>query len=165
MGEQKLIIDQLKAQDMDAVFQQYLGKQLSFFFYKNLLPALFSREQLVFALASPRSVIKSIRDGKQTLAVLQIDTLGNKAVFNLLINDNKATDELKEKIGDVLLDYLKEKPEVEKISTMLLTEETAANETLKKLKFKQEGKFKQHIYLEGKYRDLICWAIFRGEYL
>jgi len=164
MGENKIIIDDVKAKDIDAVMVAFKEGKLSFYFYKNLLPAIFSREHLIFSLASPKIVLKSIGDKNWCRGIIELNLSGSKAGMNILLIDEKYDEQIKESIGDIILKFLDENQEVKKISIMVLKEEESVNTVLKNLGFKREGRFKQHILVNNKYRDIICWAVFREDF-
>ncbi len=163
MEKVKNALRKIEVSDLAQIVEWYYKNPLSYYYYQEQLPGAFSREQIIFEMASAKCAMYMLGD-KKSGAFVALREQNDRAALSLISTDSRQKAELQEGISKLLLQYFKSQAVNYKVSALLLKEEETSREILSALGFAVEGIYKQHILLQGKYRDVYCYGLLREDY-
>lgn len=95
------------------------------------------------------------------LNITQIDQNNNRCYWGFLIGADDAPKGSGMAMGYLALEFVFESLKMHKLCSEVLSFNTISTNYHKKLGFIEEGYFKEHIFKNGKYQDVVCLALFQ----
>jgi diamine N-acetyltransferase len=96
--------------------------------------------------------------------IYNIDFLNEKGEFGIVLEKNYSGKGIAFKASKLLLNYVFKNLKINKINLEVLSDNTKAINLYKKIGFKQEGYFKEEIYKNGEFKDVIRMAYHKSEW-
>jgi diamine N-acetyltransferase len=109
-------------------------------------------------------IIKEKDEKAGIINITRIDYLNEKCEYGIALDPKYSGKGIAFKASKLLLNYVFKNLKINKINLEVLSDNTKAINLYKKIGFKQEGYFKEEIYKNGEFKDVIRMAYHKSEW-
>ncbi len=110
------------------------------------------------------AIVNEIDEYMGTISLKNINNIDKNGEYAIVLREKAIGTGLAKKATDELLDMAFNKLDLKKVYLNVYSQNIRAIKFYRKMRFKYEGEFRKHVYVNHQFKDLMWFAILKEEY-